>query len=109
MREAGGVSALVRTKPSTKLGWWAVWLSVTFAVLAVVNATVFRPSTVAAPWRQVLLPFYGIAMMSSGLAAGIVGLVAVTRRHERSLLVWLPLVAGALVAFFLLGEFLAPH
>lgn len=42
------------SKPSTKLGWWAVGLAAAFAVLFIINATVFMPSTVAVPWRQVL-------------------------------------------------------
>ena len=59
-------------------------------------------------WRPFLI-FYGIAMLACGLAAGIVALVALTRRHERSWLIWLPLLAGIFVTFLLLGEFLAPH
>jgi hypothetical protein len=55
------------------------------------------------------LIFYGMAMLACGLAAGIVALVALTRRHEHSWLVWLPLLVGLFVLFLLLGEFLAPH
>lgn len=73
--------------PSTRLGWWSIGLAATFAVLFIINPTVFIPSTVEVPWRQVVLPFYGFAMLSCGLAAGIVGLIAVIRRHERSWLV----------------------
>jgi hypothetical protein len=95
--------------PSTKLGWWSVALLATFAAFFIINATVFMPSTVEAPWRQAVLPFYGIAMMACGLAAGIVGLIAVIRRQERSWLVWLALLPGLMVVAFVLGEFLLPH
>ena len=95
--------------PGTKLGSWSFWLGVTFVVMFLINSLVFMPTSGEAPWRQVILPFYGITMMLSGLAAGIVGLVAVIRQHERSLLVWLTLLPGAFVLFFLLGEFLFPH
>jgi hypothetical protein len=44
-----------------------------------------------------------------GLAAGIVGLIAVIGRRERSWLVWLSLLNGLMVVAFVLGEFLAPH
>jgi len=47
--------------------------------------------------------------MLCGLAAGIVGLIAVIRRHERSWLVWLTILPGLLVLLFVLGEFLVPH
>jgi hypothetical protein len=56
-----------------------------------------------------VLPFYGIAMLSCGLAAGIVGLIAVIRRQERSWLVWLTMLPGLMVVAFVLGEFLVPH
>jgi len=95
--------------PSTKLGRWSVALAATFAALFIINATVFMPSIVEVPWRQTVLPFYGIAMMACGLAAGIVGLIAVIRRRERSWLVWLSLLNGLMVVAFVLGEFLAPH
>jgi len=56
-----------------------------------------------------VLPFSGIAMLACGLAAGIVGLIAVMRRHEGSWLVWLTLLPGLMVIAFVLGEFLMPH
>ena len=52
---------------------------------------------------------YGIFMMLCGLAPGVIGLIAVFRRHERSWMVWLTILPGAFVVFFLLGEFLVPH
>jgi hypothetical protein len=48
-------------------------------------------------------------MLLCGLAAGILGLIAVIRKNERSWLVWLTLLPGLLVLFLLLGEFLFPH
>jgi hypothetical protein len=48
-------------------------------------------------------------MMLCGLAAGIVGLIAVIQKRERSWLVWLTIPPGAFVLFFALGEFLVPH
>ena len=97
--------------PSTRVGWWSVGLAATFTVLFTINSTVIMPSTVEAPeapWQQAL-PFYGIAMMLCGLTAGIVGLIAVIRRHERSWLVWLTILPGLFVLIFVLGEFLVPH
>jgi len=96
-------------RPSTRLGWWAVGLAAAFVVMWIINATVFMPTTVLIPWRQAVLPFYGIFMMLCGLAAGIVGLIAVVRRRERSWLVWLTLLPGLFALFVLLGELLVPH
>jgi hypothetical protein len=96
-------------RPITRLGRWSVGLAATFLALFIINSTVFMPSTVLIPWREVILPFYGIAMLSCGLAAGIVGLIAVIRQRERSWLVWLTMLPGLFVLFFILGEFLVPH
>lgn len=96
-------------KPHTNLGRWATWLAVAFVVLFLVNSFVFMPSSSDAAWRHVILPFYGIFMLLCGLASGIVGLVAVTRQHERSWMVLLTLLPGLWVLFMLIGEFLFPH
>ncbi len=96
-------------RPSTRLGWWSVALAGTFVALFIINSAVFMRLTVEAPWRQTVLPFYGIAMLSCGLAAGIVGLIAVIRRRERSCLVWLTILPGLMVLALVLGEFLVPH
>ena len=96
-------------RPGTRLGWWAVWLMAAFVVMFLINSFVFMPSSSDAPWRQMILPFYGIFMLLCGLVAGIVGLVAITRQHERSWLVWLTILPLAWGVFMLLGEFLVPH
>jgi hypothetical protein len=75
--------------------------------LFIING-VFMTSPVAVPWMQVILPFYGIAMLLCGLSGGVVGLIAVIRRHERSALVWLTMLPLVFVLFLVLGEFLIP-
>jgi hypothetical protein len=88
-------------RPSTRLGWWAVWLGAAFVVLYIITMAVIA-------LRLTLPPVYGIFMLLCGLGTGIVGLVAVIRQHERSWLVWLTLLPGAFILFLLLGEFLVP-
>ncbi|MDH4140720.1 MAG: hypothetical protein OEV43_09145 [Coriobacteriia bacterium] len=100
--------------PSSKRGRWSMWLAVAFIALFAVNSFVFMPtSDVANPtmetMRRVVLPFFGIGMMLCGLAAGVVGLIGIIKDRERSWIVWLTLLPGAFVAFFLLGEILVPH
>jgi hypothetical protein len=110
MTTQSGSSFLKR--PNTRLGWWAVGLLAVFVVMFIINTFVFMPTAqgVSNPaWRQTLLPYYGIFLMLCGLAAGIVGLVAIIKNHEHSWLVWLTILPGAFVVFLLLGEFLVPH
>jgi hypothetical protein len=96
-------------KPHTHLGWWAVWLAAVFVVMFLINSFVFMPTSSDASWRHVILPFYGIAMLLCGLASGIIGWIAVIRKHERSWLVLLTLLPGLWVVFMLVGELLLPH
>jgi hypothetical protein len=101
-----------RQRPATRLGWWAVGLGAAFLGLWTINTFVFMPTSGTAfneSLRQYFLPFYGIFMVLCGLTSGIIGLVAVLRKHERSWLVLLTLLPGAMMVILLLGEFLIPH
>ena len=96
-------------RPSTRLGWWAVWLMLAFAAMFLINSTVFAPyydSDTA--FRQAFLPFYWTFMLSCGLAAGVVGIVAMTRQHERSWLVWLALLTGVFALLIMLLVLFGP-
>ena len=95
--------------PHTRLGRWSIALAAAFVVMFLINSFVFMPTSSDAPWRHIVLPFYGILMLLCGLAAGIIGLVALVRPRERSWLVWLTVMPGAWVLFMLVGEFLFPH
>lgn len=101
--------ALSLKRPTTRPGWWAVGLAIAFIVMSVVNSAVFMRLPAEVPWRQTILPFYGIFMMLCGLATFVVGLIAIIRNHERSWLVWATLLPGASALLFVLGEFLVPH
>lgn len=79
-----------------------------FLALYSFSAAVFWRMPEQVSWRPLLI-FYGIVMLLVGLASGIVGLIAVIRRGERSWLVWLTTLLGLQVLIFLLGEFLVPH
>ena len=107
MTDSSGSSFLQR--PGTHTGWWAVGLAVVFAVMFMIDTMVFMRLPGDAPGRQTWLPYYGVVMMLCGLAAGVVGVIAVIRKHERSWLIWLTILDGAFVLFFILGELLGPH
>jgi hypothetical protein len=64
-----------------------------------------KAAGVTKPSVQVAVPSFGIFILLCGLPAGIVGLIAVTRRHECSWLVWLAIVLGFLVLVLVLREF----
>jgi hypothetical protein len=95
--------------PSTKLGWWSILLIAIYEIILLLNNSIYLNLPDGVSWRETLLPVYGIIMMIIGLAAGIVGLIAVARRHERSLLVWITIVIGLYSLLFLIGDFLLPQ
>jgi hypothetical protein len=95
--------------PATRLGWWAVGLAVLFFIMMFINSTVFMRMAENPALNTVVLPLYGIFMLVCGLAAGAVGLFSMIKGHERSILVWFPVIFGLFVLFLLVGELLIPH
>ena len=96
-------------RPGSKPGWWAAGLLAAFVVMFLFNSGVLMQISAPEWMNQSLLPAYGILMILCGLASGVTALIALIRKHERSWLVWLALLPGAMMVFLLLGEFLVPH
>ena len=98
----------------TRLGRVAGWLAVVFLVwyafVSPIMIALFGRSTVVPP-TYVLVPMIllGWIGLASAVAGGIVGLVAITRRHDHGLFVYATLVPGLVAAAFVLGELLLPH
>jgi hypothetical protein len=84
-------------------------LVILFEILMLINSVVFMRLAEDVPWRVTVLPFYGIFMILCGLAAGIVGLIAVLRQGERSWLVWFAILQGLGSFLLIFGELLVPH
>ena len=82
--------------PHTKLGWWSVGLSFLFTVLAVAVI-------------NELINFSGFLTITLGVIAGIVTLIALIWKRERSWLVWIVLIPGLFAILFTIGEILYPH
>jgi len=100
--------------PTTKLGKWSMWLAAAFMVGFAVNTVITGvvgtstdPDVEA--FSQTYLPYWGVTLFAVGFAAGVVGLVAMLKDKERSLITLLTLVPLLFVIVFLLGEFLVPH
>ena len=82
------------------LGMPESWLGWTSIVLAVLSAAgIFG--------RRAIGGFRGV--FTAWIVAGAVALVAVLWQKERSVLVWIPLVAGLLAALWLGAELVFPH
>ena len=76
---------------------WAGWTSIVAAILGAAGILS----------RRIVGGFRGVFAL--WIAAGVVALVAVLWKKERSLLVWVPLVVGVLAAVVVAAEFAFPH
>ncbi len=97
--------------PVTRAGWWSAGLLAAFAAFLIVLF-----SLVAAGERggdeffsNLWLALPGLGAGLSAVLAGVTAAVAIVRRGERSVLVFLVLIVGLIVALFLLGEITIPH
>jgi hypothetical protein len=107
----GGFTAKL---PSTTLGKWAMWLAVAFIIGFMINSAlvgIIGTSTNAAvnDVSRTYMPYWGMVLFACGFAAGVVGLVAMLRDKERSLITLLTVIPMLFVIMFLIGEFAVPH
>jgi len=82
--------------PHTKLGWWSVGLGGLFTLLFI---------SVLNEWIR----FSGFLIMVMGVSAGILTLIALIWKKERSWMIWFVLLPGLFAILFSLGEILVPH
>lgn len=100
--------------PITRLGRVSMWLALGFLVGFTINTMmvpIVGTSTNPAvnEFSRTYLPYWSITLLASGFIAGAIGLVAMLRDKERSIITLLTLVPMLFVTVFMLGEFLLPH
>ena len=83
--------------PTTRLGKWAVALAIVNVVLMLI------PS-----WR-VMGPLGAFPGLVFGLVGGVIAVVAIGRRREHAVAVFLAIVPLALVVLFVFAELLIGH
>lgn len=91
-----------------------MWLASAFFIGFGVNMTIVSfvgtsTNPTVNDFSRTYLPYWGLALFACGFAAGVVGLAAILRDKERSVITLLTLVPMLFVTVFLLGEFLVPH
>jgi len=101
-------SAFLR-RPASRLGWWAAGLVGAFALLFIYNIAVSIISRSNNASQQISLPNIGMPMVLFGLASGVVGLIALIRKHERSWLIWLSILLGVVMLSLIVREFLVAY
>lgn len=92
------------------MGRAATWTMLAFVSWFVLNQTILgfvqqQPDVLP----RTLLIIQGILGLGLGALAGVLALIAIVRRHDRSVLVFVAALPLAFVVFFLAGELLVPH
>jgi hypothetical protein len=95
--------------PIRQRGWWAFWLGAAFILMFIINQAVLMQMPEKAGWMRGLAIIYGWVMLLCGLLGGILSIVALAKDHERSWMIFVPLLPAAFVLFLVIGEFLFPH
>jgi hypothetical protein len=96
------LAIMPRVLPSTRTGRWAVTLTAVFALLFLGHVWLFAPASASIPGRHAIRPILSVVLLSCGLAAGCLGILAVKRDGERGWLVWLSIIPPLMVVAFLL-------
>lgn len=90
--------------------WFAVAFLVGFAInMAIVPIVGTSTDQTVNEFSRTYLPYWGVTLFASGFIAGVIGLVAILKDKERSIITLLTLLPTLFVTIFLLGEFLVPH
>jgi hypothetical protein len=86
----------LKIKPGTKMGKWSVGLGIIFIILIWVKIQFFLP-----------VPVFGIAAL--GLAGFVLGLIALIKNKDRSILLFIPLLVGSIIIIWAAAELMFPH
>lgn len=82
--------------PETNSGKWALGISIAFIVLITLKIMGSMP-----------LPTFGIAAI--GLVGFLVGVFAIIKNKDRSILTFIPILVGLVIILWTAGELLFPH
>lgn len=98
-------------RPQTRLGWWAAWLGGAFIILFIVDAVGLIPSILgmSPAARETITQSFGLVLVLVGLAAGVISALALTRKKDRSWMVWVALLPGFFILVLILGSLIFPE
>lgn len=109
---------MVKIMPATSLGKLSLTLIVLMPILFIAGGSLTNLMYASVPAGNTImediagrpaLALMMLAGMLSGISAFAVGLFAILRQKERSPLVYIAAILGAMLLLFLAGEFIFPH
>lgn len=112
IKQAWGIS------PKTTLGKWSVTLIIGMPILFFIGSVFTNSLYKTVPAGGTIIadiaarPALALTMLvgiAAGISAFITGLLAIIRKKENTLLVYISTVIGSLLMLFLIGEIISPH
>ncbi|OGY27314.1 MAG: hypothetical protein A2Z42_03635 [Candidatus Woykebacteria bacterium RBG_19FT_COMBO_43_10] len=98
--------------PKTTLGKWSVGLIIAFFLLlatGIAVVSVFKQEGGETFFDNLWISIPMLGAGAAAIAAFIVGIIAIIKNKERSILVIIAALIGLLVSWFVVGEIVAPH
>ena len=104
--------------PKSTLGKWSIGLIIAMPILLAIGSSLAHSLYQSVPAGDTILadvtarPALALTMlagMAAGVSAFILGLLALVRQKEKSAMVVVSTVIGALFVLFLAGELVFPH
>ena len=90
----------MQLKPQTKLGKWSVWLNAFFLItigISIILVNVLGILSYDDHWWDVTVPILFLA----SITAFILGIIAIIKNKERSVLVYISVIIGLLAILFI--------
>ncbi|GEM_PF-2373564 len=95
--------------PRTRLGWWAVSLTIAFVMSLLGNAYIIDPLVMTYQWVGSFVRGYVVLILVCACGGAFCAVRAIRQSHDSAITVWLSVVPLLLSLIFLLGEILVPH
>jgi len=103
----------MKALPKTRLGKWSCGLILAFAILflftTIVIVGLFKQQGGNTIFDNLFISVPMISAITCAIAAFVTGVISVWKYKERSLVVFVPITIGLLIALFVLGEVTTPH
>lgn len=90
----------MKIKPETKLGKWSVWLNTFFLMVIAISVILVNSISILSyddHWWDITVPL----VFAASIAAFVIGIIAVRKNKDRSVLVYLSILIGLLTILFI--------
>ncbi len=93
--------------PHTRLGWWAAGLGLAALALPLLTTLFNALILLLSNGNTFALNAAGVLMLACAFAGGIIGVIALIRNRERSIVIWAAVLIG-LIALLAMGHEFVP-